>query len=80
MTIFKDLYGVPDEERIELAIKAARDGNTVAVCIDDTAEKRKLYLESFEKALGIKIIWKGPGPVKKVFTIKIGPKPVTTTH
>jgi hypothetical protein len=70
---YADLGDLPEDERIRLAAETALRGNVVGVVTDDEPGKPERYIRKLE-ARGVRVIDRGPGPVKNTVLIRVGPK------
>ncbi len=73
MKAFYDLADLPEDERIRLAAETALCGHVVGVVTDDEPGKPERYIRKLE-AHGVRVIDRGPGPVKHTILIRVGPK------
>ena len=73
MKAYADLGDLPEDERIRLAAETALRGNVVGVVTDDEPGKPERYIRKLE-ARGVRVIDRGPGPVKNTVLIRVGPK------
>jgi hypothetical protein len=73
MKAFADLADLPEDERIRLAAETAARGNVVGVVTDDEPGKPERYIRKLE-ARGVRVLDRGPGPVKHTVLIRVGPK------
>lgn len=75
MKAYADLADLPEDERIRIAAEtAATQGAIVGLITDDEPGKPERYIEKLGKFPRIRIIDRGPGPVKNTVLIRIGPK------
>lgn len=70
---FADLADLPEDERIRLAAATAAHGHVVGLVTDDEPGKPERYIRKLE-AHGVRVIDRGPGPVKHTVLIRVGPK------
>lgn len=70
---YADLADLPEDERISLAAETAMRGSVVGVVTDDEPGKPERYIRKLE-ARGVRVIDRGPGPVRHTVLIRIGPK------
>ena len=72
MTVFADLYELPERDRIDVIGKAASGGALVAFVVDDAA-KADRYIQQLQKRFKVCVIERGAGPVKNTVVVKVGP-------
>lgn len=72
MRAFADLADLPEDERIVIMVKTAKDnpGQIIGVAVDDEDAKVERYRCKLE-AGGLRIIDVKPGPVKGVRLIRV---------
>lgn len=73
MKAYADLADLPEDERIRIAAEAAENGAVIGLVTDDEPGKPERYIRKLG-AYPVRIIDRGPGPVKKTVLIRIGPK------
>jgi hypothetical protein len=75
MKAYADLADLPEDERIRLAAETAATNHAiVGIVTDDEPGKPERYIRKLEGYPLIRIIDRGPGPVKNTVLIRIGPK------
>ena len=76
MIPYRDLYKLSEDERIgKIGEHVVNTGDTVAVVTDADPGKAERYIKKLTTRFpGVIVLGKGPGPVKKTITIKVGPK------
>ncbi len=75
MKAFSDLADLPEDERIRIAAETAvSTGAIVGIVTDDEPGKPERYIKKLEGYPLIRVIDRGPGPVKNTVLIRIGPK------
>lgn len=75
MKAYADLADLPEDERIRIAAESAvANGAIVGLITDDEPGKPERYIEKLRRYPQIRVIDRGPGPVKNTVMIRIGPK------
>lgn len=74
MKAFADLADLPEDERIRIIAQTAQAGEIVGFVVDDEP-KADRYIRKL-RAYPVRIIDRGPGPVKDTVMVRVGPKEV----
>lgn len=75
MPPFKDIADNPEDERIrEIGEKTMREKLVVGFITDSEAGKAERYIRKLtERFPGIRVIYRGDGPVAETVLVKVGP-------
>lgn len=69
---FADLADLPEDERIAIIGKEAQAGKRVAFVVEDAA-KADRYIRKLLLDFNVRVLERGPGPVKNTVYVKVGP-------
>lgn len=71
---YADLADLPEDDRIRIIGTTAMGGNVVGFFVDDERGKPDRYINKLLKWFPtISVMYRGPGPIKGVILIKVGP-------
>ena len=74
---FADLADLPEDDRIEIIGRTAEAGKKVAFVVDDD-EKADRYVRKLIERHAVRVLSRGPGPVKST-VVTVGPIGPRTT-
>jgi hypothetical protein len=69
---FTDLTDLPEDERIDIIGRNARDGAVVGFVVEDDA-KADRYVKKLLARHRVRLVSRGPGPVPNTILVTIGP-------
>ena len=70
--LYVDLVDLPENDRIDVIAAKVKEGLTIAVITDSDPGKMDRYVAKLQaKCPGLKVVWRGDGPVKNMVTIKV---------
>lgn len=70
--IYADLADLPEEERITVMGQEAEAGKTIAFIVENN-EKADRYIRKLLMDFNVRVIGRGPGPIKGLVYVKVGP-------
>lgn len=78
MEAFADLADLPEDDRIRAIARTAEHGHVVGFVVEDDAKADRYILKL--AAFPVRIIGRGPGPVKNSILVRVGPKESCREH
>lgn len=73
MTIYADLFALPEEQRIAVIGKQVVEGGKAVAFIVEDNEKADRYIRKLLLDYNVKVLARGVGPVKNTVFVKVGP-------
>lgn len=74
MTVYADLFGLPERDRIDAIGKAASQGALVGFIVEDDEKADRYIAKLTEKYKRIRVVDRMAGPVPNTVLVRVGPR------